>query len=135
MFTKTRYMLTALAVTTAIAAVSLPASAQMFEQAYRNNTRDGLGAALIMKQVDEGAFDRSTTTMSSGGSTSEIFLCGGDGSDGSSAGATANTSCIILGDNTNAVIDLGQASDGDQNANSDTSGNLSDALAGLSGGG
>jgi hypothetical protein len=135
MFTKTRYMLTALAVTTAIAAVSLPASAQMFEKAYSNNNRDGLGTALIMKQVDEGAFDRSSATTTSGGGTADVFLCGGDGSEGSSAGATANTSCIILGDNTNAIIDLGQASDGDQNANSDTGGNLSDALAGLSGGG
>jgi hypothetical protein len=136
MFTKTRYMLTALAVTTALAAVSLPASAQMFEQAYSNNNRDGLGTALVMKQVDEGLFSRSGTTTTSGTSTSEIFLCGGDGSEGSSAGATANTSCIILGDNTNAVIDLGQASDGDQNATSDTDtgGDLSDALAGLSGG-
>jgi hypothetical protein len=105
----------------------------MFEQAYSNNHRDGLGTALIMKQVDEGAFDRNTTTTTGTG-TSSILLCGGDGSEGSSAGATANSSCIIVGDNANAIIDLGQDSDGDQDANSDTSGNLSDALEGLSGG-
>ena len=138
MITKTRSMLAALAVSTAVAAISLPASAQMFEQAYNPGFRDGLGTAIVMKQVEEGMFSGNQGTVSSGSSSTEILLCGGDGSEGSNAGSTANSSCIILGDNTNANIDLGQDSLGDQNSSSDTgtstSGNLSDALESLSGG-
>jgi hypothetical protein len=131
-------MLAALVATTAIAAFSLPAGAQMFESAWSGSHRDGLSTAIIMKQVDSGMYDNTngSSVVSSGSSSSEVLLCGGDGSEGSNAGSTANSSCIILGDNANAIIDLGQDSDGDQNSNSDVdTGNLSDALESLNNGG
>ena len=138
MTTKTRSMLAALAVSAAVSAISLPANAQMFEQAYNPGIRDGLSTAIVMKQVKEGMYSGNQGIASGGSSSTEVLLCGGDGSEGSNAGSTANSSCIILGDNTNANIDLGQASDGDQNSNSDTGssteGNLSDALESLTGG-
>ena len=134
MITKSRNILAALVATTAIAAVSIPASAQMFEGAYQNNQRDGAGLAVVMKQVDEGMFSsNSGSQVVGGGGSSEILLCGGDGSEGSTSGATANSSCMIIGDGAIANINLGQESDGDQNANSDVDTELSDTLEGLGG--
>ncbi len=139
MNTRFRNVFAALAVTTAIGAVAAPASAQMFEQAYQNNNRDGLSSAVVMRQVDGGLYDsqNGTTGLASGGSSGDVLLCG---SDDSTSTAQANSSCIIIGDGATAIIDLGQDSDGDQTADVDTTtvennnGNLSDALEALNGG-
>lgn len=135
MVTKFQNIVAALAVTTAIGAFAAPAGAQMFEGAYQNNSRDGLSSAVIMKQVDEGLFSPQQPVVSSGGGGGDVLLCG---SDESQSSATANSSCIIIGDGATAIIDMGQDSDGNQDANaqsnSEVNGDLSDALESLAGG-
>lgn len=137
MVTKFKYVFAVLAASTAIAAVSMPAGAQMFEGAYQNNSRDGLSSAVIMKQVDSGMFGNNNSGLISGGggTNGDVLLCG---SDESTASATANSSCIIIGDGATAIIDMGQGSDGDQTATTDSTtnveGDLSDALEALNGG-
>lgn len=118
---------------TLAAALSQAASAQMFEQPFKNRPTDRAGMAVVMKQVSSGMFDsRSTTTGSSAGS-STVLLCGGP--DGGST-ATSNSSCIILGDGASGLINLGQASEGNQDAEATqtqttSSTELSDALSAL----
>ena len=139
MVTEFRNFAAALAVTAAFGAAAAPAGAQMFERAYDNNQRDGLGMAIVMKQVDEGLFSPQQNVTSSGSAApGDILLCG---SDESTSTATANSSCIIIGDGATAIIDMGQDSLGDQDANSDSTttvsgegGDLSDALEALNGG-
>ena len=139
MVTKYRTIFAALAVTTAIGMVAAaPAGAQMFERAYSNNNRDGLSSAVVMKQVEEGLFSpQQGVVTSGGGGTGDVLLCG---SDDSQSTATANSSCIIIGDGATAIIDMGQDSDGDQDANAESNtavsgeGDLSDALESLTGG-
>lgn len=101
------------AVTIVAMAFAQGASAQMFEDPYRHNTIDRAGMAVVIKQVDEGMFNRSTATTSGASGSSTVLLCGGP--DGGST-ATSNSSCIILGDGASGLINLGQASDGDQDA-------------------
>ncbi len=136
MVTKFRNIAAALAATAAIGAIAAPAGAQMFEGAYQNNNRDGLSSAVVMKQVDEGLFSQQQPVVSGGSSGGgDILLCG---SDESQSSATANSSCIIIGDGATAIIDMGQDSLGDQDANAESNqevnGDLSDALESLSGG-
>ena len=137
MVTKFRNIAAAVAVTTAIGALAAPAGAQMFERAYSNNQRDGLSSAVVMKQVDEGLFQQQQPLVSGGGGggTGDVLLCG---SDDHQSSATANSSCIIIGDGATAIIDLGQDSLGDQDANAESNqevnGDLSDALESLAGG-
>lgn len=136
MVTKFRNIAAAAVVTTAIGALAAPAGAPMFERAYSNNSRDGLSSAVVMKQVDEGLFQQQQPIVSGGsGGTGDVLLCG---SDDHQSAATANSSCIIIGDGATAIIDLGQDSLGDQDANAesnqDVNGDLSDALESLAGG-
>ncbi|MEM7122323.1 MAG: hypothetical protein AAF563_13650 [Pseudomonadota bacterium] len=135
MVTKFQNIVAALAVTTAMGVLAAPAGAQMFERAYSNSNRDGLSSAVVMKQVDEGLFSPQQPVVSSGGGGGDVLLCG---SDESQSSATANSSCIIIGDGATAIIDMGQDSLGDQDANAesnqDVNGDLSDALEALSGG-
>ena len=135
MVTKFQNIVAALAVTTAMGALAAPAGAQMFEGAYQNNNRDGLSSAVVMKQVDEGLFSQQQPIVSGGGGGGDVLLCG---SDESQSSATANSSCIIIGDGATAIIDMGQDSDGNQDAdaesNTQVNGDLSDALEALSGG-
>jgi len=111
------------------------AAAQMFEKPYNSPSRDRAGLAIVMKQVDSGMFGRSvSSTGTSAGGVSQVLLCGGP--DGGST-ATSNSSCIILGDGATGMINLGQDSAGNQDAqatqNQTTNNNadLSDALSGL----
>lgn len=116
------------------------AHAQMFEDPYSNRNVDRAGMAIFMKQLDMGLFNRNSSSVSGSGSGGEILLCGGPDSN---SAATANSSCIIIGDGATGVIDLGQQSDGDQTAdtnvnqtqnNNSSQGELSDVLEGLNDG-
>lgn len=90
------------------------ATAQMYENPYQNNGTDRAGLAIVMKQIDDGLFDsnRNSSTVAPA-SAAGVLVCGGTGSD---ATATANSSCIILGDGATGVVNLGQTSDGTQDA-------------------
>ena len=72
---------------------------------------DRAAMAVIMRQIDNGA-SASSNSVSAGAT----LVCGGGGGTSS---ATANSSCIII-NNGSANINAGQASDGAQSAQSDS---------------
>lgn len=76
--------------------------------------------AIAIKNVEDG---NGAGGVGGGGTT---VLCGGtsgaqgDGSTGSGASATANSSCVIVNNSDGAIVSVGQDSYGDQSAEADT---------------
>jgi len=116
-----------LAASMALILAASPVAAQMFERAYSFTPRDRASLAVIMKQAENGMFERrdpqqqviaGAGTGSAGTSslnyTVNNLICGGDSG---SANADGNSACIILNESTGTV---GAAQDalGNQDATS-----------------
>jgi hypothetical protein len=107
-----------LALTLLFSAVSFSTQAQMNQEPWGFKQQDRATTAAMMHQVE-------------GGSTNDppAMICGGAGGK---AGATANSTCIILNHST-GNIDLDQTSEGDQSASNDDDSDADDVLDALKG--
>ncbi len=78
--------------------------------------------AALMKQVEDESSSRSNVVASGGGDIVNL-VCGAD----ATSSAKGNSSCIIL-NNSDAAIDLGQDSQGDQTATSEETTNVDETI-------
>ena len=78
--------------------------------------------AALMKQIDDNKSSRSNVVASGGGDIVNL-VCGAD----ATSSAKGNSSCIIL-NNSDAAIDLGQDSQGDQTATSEETTNVDETI-------
>jgi hypothetical protein len=100
------------------AGMAAPAAAQMMDRPYDFAPRDRAGLAALMQQVENpasGPDSTSTTTIES-----KTYLCGDGGTGGTGASSKANSNCVVL-DNATGQVNVGQTSDGDQDADSNSS--------------
>jgi hypothetical protein len=110
------------------------ASAQMFES-YGFAPRDRASIAFGMRNVEEGGGTGGAVGGGAAQPSQTVLVCG-SGEEGSAAGSTANSSCLIL-NNVTGSVEVGQDSLGNQNATNTQTGNtttnntMSDALEGL----
>lgn len=110
-----------LAVAVLIAAgAAAPAVAQQM-QGYNFPARQAANLAVIMKQIDEGAFAGGGSAAASSSGPIQQYICSGPSGDSSSTG---NFGCIIVGENANADVGTDQDAAGDQTATNTTSGTV-----------
>ncbi len=96
--------------------LSTPATAQMMEKPYSFSPQNRASIAALIRSVEEGNSSSSSSAQAVTGSTGTTLVCGGSAD---SAGATGNSSCIIL-NNSTGEITTGQLSEGDQSATNET---------------
>lgn len=85
--------------------------------------------ARMIKEIEDPGSGGPSTILCGGTSGA-----GGQGAVGSAAGATANSSCIIVSNSGGAIINTDQASDGDQTAGSSASATTKNITNNKSGG-
>ncbi len=95
--------------------LSTPADAQMMEKPYSFNPQNRASIAALIRSVEEDG-SSSSSAQAVTGSTGTTLVCGGSAD---SAGATGNSSCIIL-NNSTGEITTSQLSEGDQSATNET---------------
>lgn len=99
-----------------------PAHAQMNNESWGFKQQNRASIAALMQQVESSG---DATTVASAGGYDQL-VCGGDGQ----SSATGNSTCIIM-NNSNGAIELGQTSEGSQDATTTentTMNGLSDVL-------
>lgn len=87
----------------------------LFNRAWNFTPTDRGGLAVVMRQVNGGMWDAGRNSSGVGSYNITQYVCSGDSS---SASATGNSSCIILGSNASGSVNAGQNSNGDSSANS-----------------
>jgi hypothetical protein len=103
---------------------SLTANAQQVNEAWSFTPQNRASIAALMQQV-EGRKAANAGTAQSAGITN--LICGSDGK----SSATGNSTCVIMS-NADGNINVGQDSNGDQDANN-TASDLGEVLSSLSG--
>ena len=96
------------------------AEAQIAERnkAWKAGPRNPANSAVLMQNQERNSQNQNQAGGVAAGPPANTILCGGGA--GNTAGAAANVSCILVGDNTIANINTGQHSAGDQTATSET---------------
>lgn len=96
-------------------ALSSPASAQLYKDAWSFSNQNRASIAALIKQVDDGD-KASGATVAAGAGGGTTLVCGAD----ADSTAKGNSSCIIL-NNSTGDIEIGQDSVGDQTASNESS--------------
>ncbi|MBX6322673.1 MAG: hypothetical protein IRY94_12655 [Rhodospirillaceae bacterium] len=112
-----------------IALSPAPSSAQsgQFDEPWRFGTTNRSAIAVYMRQRED-QLDGLGSGGSAGG-TGQTYVCGSAGNGSSTAGATGNSTCIIL-NNSDGQVTVTQDSSGNQSADAQSS--LSETLKELS---
>lgn len=101
------------------------AKAQMGDNPWGFSGQNRASIAALIKQVEDA--DKGTAIISGGGDIVNL-VCGAD----ASSSATGNSSCIIL-NNSDADINIGQDSEGDQTASTEETTNVEETINGVEG--
>ena len=104
----------------ALVLVPLSANAQL-DEPWGFSGQNRASIAALIKQVEDGSNSGTVVSGTSGNIVN--LVCGAD----ASSSATGNSSCIIL-NNSDADINLGQDSEGDQTATNEETTNVDETI-------
>lgn len=90
--------------------------------AWAPQTSNRAAIASLIRQVEQEGSNANSGALGYAGSSVTQLICGsnsGEGTEGSSANAQANSSCIIL-NNSDGALNINQDSDGEQSADANS---------------